>query len=236
METMQRFAVPCELHADQDGPGTFVGVGALFDTRVEDLFNTVLRPGSFAQSLRERPSVPVLWSHDPAQPIGKTTLLRESDRELVVHGRLVTTTGKGADTYALLKAGVVTGMSIGFTVREWVHVAAADGTRERHVSALDLFEISLVAFPASDRARVSSVHRRGAVDVDAALEQLEDQAHQAGLELSPAAPGDDADTTTRAIVRDLETARTLPDQIRALELAQLSIDLSMALFGSRHRR
>ena len=68
-------------------------------------------------------------------------------------GRLVTETAKGAEALALLKAGAVTGLSIGF--RALASERGPNGGRV--LTAIDLVEISLVTLPAASRARVTSV-------------------------------------------------------------------------------
>ena len=49
----------------------------------------VVRPGAFERSLaRGASSVPLLWQHDPARPVGRIEYLREDGRGLRVIARL----------------------------------------------------------------------------------------------------------------------------------------------------
>lgn len=139
--------------ADEDA-GTFTGLASVFHET--DSFGDIVRPGAFTRTLDEhrqrgtRP--PMLWSHDPSQVVGVWTDLRETERGLEVQGRLVTETARGKEAHALLKAGALSGLSIGFRTRQAERVGG-----KRHVSDIDLVEISLVAMPAASNARIHQV-------------------------------------------------------------------------------
>ncbi|MBN8966790.1 MAG: HK97 family phage prohead protease, partial [Rhizobiales bacterium] len=62
----------------------------------------------------------------------------------------------------LIKGGLVSGLSIGFRTK-----AASQQGRNRVISALDLFEISVVRNPAHPRARVSSAKNATAAIAEA---------------------------------------------------------------------
>jgi HK97 family phage prohead protease len=118
--------------------------------------------GAFARSLDgwkkagRKPAM--LWMHDVAQPIGVWEHLKEDADGLAVEGMLAITTQNGADAYELLKMGAVTGLSIGYRT-----VKARMDTRSkvRTLDEVDLFEISLVTFPANDQARIRAVKDAG---------------------------------------------------------------------------
>jgi phage head maturation protease len=74
-----------------------------------------------------------------------------------VEGRLAIRTQKGAEAHELLKLGALTGLSIGYRVVS----SKIDAKRKARVlTDVDLFEISLVTFPANEAARVSDVKER----------------------------------------------------------------------------
>jgi HK97 family phage prohead protease len=92
--------------------------------------------------------------HDPTQPIGIWQSIREDGNGLHVEGRLALRTQKGGEAYELLKLGALTGLSIGYRVV----ASQIDAKRKaRILTDVDLFEISLVTFPANEAARVSEV-------------------------------------------------------------------------------
>jgi uncharacterized protein len=58
--------------------------------------------------------VKMLWQHDPAQPIGVWDEVREDARGLWVKGRLLTEVARGREAAALIAAGAIDGLSIGY--------------------------------------------------------------------------------------------------------------------------
>jgi uncharacterized protein len=137
--------------------GTFTGHAAIFG--VEDLAHDVIERGAFTASLGRRgpDGIKMLWHHDPAEPIGRWLEIREDGRGLFVRGQLLTTVARGREALALMTAGVLDGLSIGFRT---VKGARARGTAVRRLTQVDLWEISLVTFPMQPQARVSAVATR----------------------------------------------------------------------------
>ncbi|MAW99893.1 MAG: HK97 family phage prohead protease [Sphingomonas sp.] len=137
--------------------GSFTGYGSVFG--VEDSYAEVVAAGAFADSLAELKAkdrrVPVLWQHDQRQPIGIYDLIEEDARGLKVEGRLlIDKVGQAREAHALMQAGAVSGLSIGYWVRESSY---DEKTNIRTLTKLDLVEVSLVTFPANDDARVEAV-------------------------------------------------------------------------------
>jgi len=136
-----------------------VGYGAVFGN--VDSYGDVIAPGAFAKSLSEiksgtRPMPAMLLSHNPeALPVGKWTEMSEDSMGLRVKGFLLDTS-QGMDTYKALKAGAITGLSIGFRPIEYALRSKPDEPR-RTLKSVDLMEVSVVGFPANDKARVLSV-------------------------------------------------------------------------------
>jgi HK97 family phage prohead protease len=137
--------------------GTFEGYGSVYG--VVDSYKEVVAPRAFAESLAEldekQRRVPVLWQHRSDQPIGIYSEISEDETGLFVKGQLlIDAVAQAAEAHALMKAGAVTGLSIGYWVRE---SSLDDKTGIRTLSKLDLVEVSLVTFPANDDARVEAV-------------------------------------------------------------------------------
>ncbi len=133
--------------------GSFSGYASLFGE--VDLGKDSVEAGAFLKSVRERgPSgIRMLWQHDPNQPIGVWTQVREDKRGLYVEGKLAKGVAKAQEVLELMRSGAVDGLSIGFkTVR-----AKADGAGVRHIHEADLWEISVVTFPMLPSARVGQV-------------------------------------------------------------------------------
>jgi Escherichia/Staphylococcus phage prohead protease len=149
--------VACRLQVKAlDERGVFSGYASVFGAL--DQQNEIVAPGAFARSLqqwRKQQRLPaMLWMHDPTQPVGLWLLVKEDSNGLLVEGRLAVRTQKGAEAYELLKMGALTGLSIGYRV---VASRVDAAKKARVLTDVDLFEISLVTFPANDAARVSDV-------------------------------------------------------------------------------
>jgi HK97 family phage prohead protease len=119
----------------------------------------VVQAGAYQKSLADLSakgrSVKMLWQHDPAQPIGIWDEVREDARGLYVKGRLLTDVEKGREAVALIEAGAIDGLSIGYrTVRAQKLRDQKDGKASRLLSELELWEVSLVTFPMLPEARL----------------------------------------------------------------------------------
>ena len=134
--------------------GTFTGHASLFG--IEDLAHDVVEPGAFRATLARRgvAGVKMLWHHDPAEPIGRWLDIREDERGLFVRGRILADVARGREALALMRAGVLDGLSIGFRT---VKGRRDRATGVRRLAEIDLWEISLVTFPMQPRARIASV-------------------------------------------------------------------------------
>ncbi|SEK37622.1 HK97 family phage prohead protease [Pacificibacter marinus] len=119
----------------------------------------IVQAGAYKKSLADLKakgrSVKMLWQHDPAQPIGIWDEVREDARGLYVKGRLLTDVEKGREAVALIGAGAIDGLSIGYrTVRAQKGHDQKDGKAARILSELELWEVSLVTFPMLPEARL----------------------------------------------------------------------------------
>lgn len=138
--------------------GRFEGYAALFG-RV-DLGRDLILPGAFAHSLAERGAggVRLLFQHDPAEPIGTWLSLHEDSVGLYVKGQLTLDVARAREVLALMRAGAIDGLSIGFRA---VEGRTDPRTRVRRLSRIDLWEVSVVTFPMQPDARIAAVKRAG---------------------------------------------------------------------------
>ncbi|SNY92796.1 hypothetical protein SAMN04515647_3063 [Cohaesibacter sp. ES.047] len=149
----EKKAVPAELSSIGED-GLFEGYACLFGK--EDLGRDIIRKGAFAKSLERRGAkgVKLLYQHDPAQPVGQWLAIREDATGLFVRGQLALDVAKAREVHSMMKAGILDGLSIGFrTIRGRTDKKAG----VRHLSELDLWEISIVTFPMQPDARISSI-------------------------------------------------------------------------------
>ena len=165
-----RLDVPFKIKAVSED-GLFSGYGSVFG--VIDSYKEVVAPGAFAESLSQRTPA-MLWQHRSGEPIGVYSALREDQTGLYVEGKLALKTARGAEAYELLKMGAISGLSIGFVTREDSYDRVTD---VRTLKKVDLWEVSLVTFPANDAARVSGVK---SIDTIASLADAESYLRDAG--------------------------------------------------------
>lgn len=142
--------------------GQIEGYASVFGVR--DSYNEVVMPGAFADSLakhqREGTYPLMLWQHNPDEPIGVWNELMDDGKGLWGKGQLLQGVRRADEALIMLKAGAVQGMSIGY--RE-VDVEPPENGGPRRLIKLDLFEASIVSFPANRRARIDGVKADGSM-------------------------------------------------------------------------
>lgn len=136
--------------------GTVEGYGSVFGVR--DNYDDVIAPGAYLASLAAHKAAgtmpAMLWQHDATAPIGIWLEMVEDAKGLRIKGKLALDTVKGAEAYALLKMGALNGLSIGFVSKQWTYDRETD---VRTLTEVDLWEVSLVTFPANEKARITGV-------------------------------------------------------------------------------
>lgn len=153
-----------------EGPGTFEGYGSVFG--VTDSYGDVVAPGAFKKTLRQWKSdrgkfPPMLLQHggggflggaEDLVPVGVWDEMREDETGLYVKGRLLALdTDLGKRVHAAMGAGALDGLSIGFVSRDVSYGKPGTDEPARTLKAVDLWEVSLVTYPANDDARVTQV-------------------------------------------------------------------------------
>lgn len=156
MKSKQRLDLPLTIKSVSD-TGEFEGYGSVFG--VKDSYADIVMPGAFKASLdrwKENGRQPaLLWQHNMNEPIGIYTDVREDDVGLVVKGRLLIDDDPLAKrAHAHMKAGSLSGLSIGYMLKDYDYDSEKDAFLLKEI---DLWEISLVTFPANDEARISEV-------------------------------------------------------------------------------
>ena len=134
--------------------GSVEGYASLF---VEiDQSRDMVMPGAFARtlSLRGVRRIPMLFQHDPAEPIGIWQEIAEDWRGLRVRGRLIPEVVRARELLALLREGAADGLSIGFKT---VRAGRDPKQRVRKLYEIELWEISIVTFPLLPGARLRAM-------------------------------------------------------------------------------
>lgn len=161
---------PFEVKAVEDD-GVFEGFGSVFGN--VDSYKEVVAPGAFTETLANWKSSgrlpPVLWQHRSGEPIGPYIEMDERAVGLHVKGQLlVNDVQRAKEARALMKAKAVNGLSIGFVTREDSYDRV---TGIRTLKKVDLWEVSVVTFPANPAAQISSV--KSAIDKIESLSDAE---------------------------------------------------------------
>lgn len=143
---------PNQFELKEEGDAAIIeGYASVFGN--EDSYKDVVAAGAFKGSLNKKDDIRMLWQHDFKMPIGVWEVLHEDKKGLFGRGKLANTT-MGRDAYALAKIRAVKGLSIGYKVIDY-EIDKKSGVRV--LKTLDLMEISLVTFPANEKAEIVSV-------------------------------------------------------------------------------
>jgi HK97 family phage prohead protease len=133
--------------------GAIEGIASAF--HVVDSDGDVIHPGAFKASLERRGGrSPLLWQHQSSEPVGVGEYA-ETEAGLMIRGRLlVDEVAKAREARALAKAGALGGFSVGFMIQRAEPRGNGGGL---DIFEADLWETSLVTFPANPQARITSV-------------------------------------------------------------------------------
>ncbi len=156
---MDHFDISFRFAPNAEG-AEFSGYAVIWGER--NAHNEIVERGAFTKTLaahRAAGTKPVMfWSHNREEIIGVWEELREDDKGLFVRGRLLLEVQKAREVSELMKAGAVSGLSIGFRVPAGGERRSA-GTR--YLSNIDLAEISVVGLPSAGSARITKIRDYG---------------------------------------------------------------------------
>ncbi|WP_291893630.1 HK97 family phage prohead protease [Maricaulis sp.] len=129
------------------------GYASLFN--LEDLSGDIVLPGAFADGLAggrtAGRNVPMLYQHEPTEPVGRWQIIRQDRKGLWVEGEIVDASEQSRSVQALVRRGALNGLSIGFRTRS----SRPRPSRGRFLEAIELWEVSIVTFPMLPQARLS---------------------------------------------------------------------------------
>lgn len=126
----------------------FDGLASVYD--VIDLHGDVITRGAFAETLQRRgPERVLLYQHDIHRPIG-TAMFKDGEQALLTTGHANREVQDAREAMALVRQKAIKGLSIGFNItsEEW-----EGGIR--HITGVDLWEVSVVTFPANPLANIT---------------------------------------------------------------------------------
>lgn len=163
--------------------GTFSGYGSTFGGE-PDSYGDVIAKGAFSKSLakggRNGTGIAMLWQHNSDQPIGVWPSISEDSKGLAVEGKLAVDTALGKDAYTLLKMGAIKGLSIGYNTIDFEYNTES---KIRTLKEIELWEISLVTFPANTNATITGIK---AFEEAQNIREFEKALRDAGLSIKQA--------------------------------------------------
>lgn len=136
---------------------TFEGYASTFYGE-PDRYGDIVEPGSFSKSIEAHQKAgkmpALLMHHDMHRPVGVYKSMVEDEHGLHVVGELTKGVRDAEEAYALLKAGALHSMSIGYIpkVEEYNHEEGIN-----YIKEVDLWEVSLVTIPANSNAVITGV-------------------------------------------------------------------------------
>jgi uncharacterized protein len=149
----------CKFEIKQlDEQGRFVGLASTYSL-TPDLGGDIVTKGAFTRTLQARGNeVPILYQHNLKEPIGLGRLT-DTASGLQIDGQLVLEVSRAKEAYALMKAKVLKGLSIGY---DSIKSDVKDGIR--YLRELKLYEVSLVTIPMNELATVAAVKSHDALE------------------------------------------------------------------------
>jgi len=149
-----------KLKSLDTGSGEFEGIASTPSTdRMED----VVEPRGANFTL----PIPLLWQHKASEPIGLITSARVTDAGITVKGKIEKDlTPRITEAWALIKAGLVRGLSIGFDPKEWTEIKGTFGLR---FTKWDWLELSAVTIAANAEANITTIKSADSAHLRAAL-------------------------------------------------------------------
>ncbi len=174
--------------------------------------------------------MPLLYQHNSKQPIGQVLNLKKTANGLAMKAKIAAGMGIGFidEAWALIKAGLVPGLSIGFRS---VEEAFNKETGGFHFLKTEIFEVSAVTIPANAEANILTVKSIDAA-VLAALGTKGIEGIQVGNNNLPAFRGNTVTSKGRKM-------KTIPEQISAFEnkraASQARLDEIMSKSGDEMR-
>lgn len=148
-DTPEKFRIKAE--DEDDKYGYISGYASTFGN--VDSSGDKVAKGAFAISIATK-MPKMLWQHDRWQPIGSWTDAKEDDYGLWVQGRILKTVPQGLTAFNLLKEEAISGLSIGYRVKDYEY---DNDTGIYTLKQLNLLEVSIVTFPANELAEVANV-------------------------------------------------------------------------------
>lgn len=138
-----------DLQNEEDG--IISGYASVFN--IIDEHNDLIKPGSFKKLNNKK--IKLLWQHKAEDPIGIIEDIYEDKYGLYFKAKLLLDLPQAKTAYNLIKAKAISGVSIGFKPLNYHNEKDI-----RIIDDIDLWEISLVTFPANMEANILEIKNK----------------------------------------------------------------------------
>lgn len=170
-----------------DDKRTFTGVASTPST---DRMGDIVEPKGAEYKL----PIALLWQHKSSSPIGSVTAAKVTADGIEVQAQLAKVTEPASlkddldRAWAMIKAGLVRGLSIGFNPLEFAQIKDSFGL---HITKWEWLELSAVTIPANQDASITTIK---AIDNDLLAASGKQKAAVVRLDKSPGASGKPLET------------------------------------------
>ncbi len=148
MKDINRKNVTIDSSLLNEEEGVISGYASVFG--VVDQHNDLINNGAFKKIDPQK--VKLLWQHNLEEPIGIVEEIYEDDYGLYFRAKLLLDLPQAKTAYNLVKSKAISGVSIGFKPLKYHYKQDT-----RIIENIDLWEISLVTFPANMDANILEV-------------------------------------------------------------------------------
>src|SRR5215831_15654178 len=137
-----------EIKRADEEPRTIIGTAT---TPTPDRMDDVVEP----TGAQFRLPIPLLWQHDSKAPIGQVTHAKVSANDIDIVAQIAKgVTDKIDEAWKLIKAGLVSGLSIGFKPIKVEPIKDSLGIR---YTKWDFLELSAVTIPANSECTIATI-------------------------------------------------------------------------------
>lgn len=122
-------------------------------------FRETVKKGAFAKAIEKAKDINFLFDHDRNKLLASTNngslAIKETDNGVEIEANIVDTS-YGKDAYTLIKSGLISNMSFGFSCLKDSWKRMEDGTPLRIIEELSLHEVSCLQKPAYSQSAISA--------------------------------------------------------------------------------
>lgn len=210
------FAIENLKAMDEEGARVIEGFGSIFNN--VDSHSDIVVAGAFAKSIKKRKPA-MLWQHKNDMPIGVWETVKETPEGLYLKGRILDTQA-GNDAYVLAKEGAISGLSIGFSTKQY-EIDSKAGVRK--IKEVELYEVSLVTFPSNEKATITNVKSLEGITVENILQ------HKRNIEAAMRDAGA-SDSVARYVAAQVKSTAQCDAEVGGLTEGQID-ELSKSLLN-----